>query len=206
MQSSELLWLCHTSIHCHLTGTSLIFTVLQGPPDTHHQKITTCQAEQAGAESQELPHWLTAFQVKIGMPVKAETTKEIWMQPQGKQGRTLWQLRCKSLQQSKALAGGGLPSALLYHHNREPWCSACTGHCDSTVCHPPCPLCTLFSKKKKIFVSQHRAQTSCATSGAHRLLQPWLNPKKQLHCRKAELTFLLPKGGAAASEAARTLG
>lgn len=62
------------------------------------------------------------------------------------------------------------------------------------------------SPKTTGFVSQHKAQTSCAMSGAHRLLQPWLNPKKQLHCRKAELTFLFPKGGAAASEAARTLG
>lgn len=42
-------------------------------------------------------------------------------------------------------------------------------------------------------------------SGAQGLLQPWLNPKKQLHCRKAELTFLYPKGAAAASEAARKL-
>lgn len=42
------------------------------------------------------------------------------MQPQCEQGRTLQQLRWKSLQQSKALAGGGLPSALLYHHNTEP--------------------------------------------------------------------------------------
>lgn len=42
------------------------------------------------------------------------------MQPQCEQGRTLQQLRWKSLQQSKALAGGGLLSALLYHHNTEP--------------------------------------------------------------------------------------
>lgn len=66
------------------------------------------------------------------------------------------------------------------------------------------PLHPLLQKEQAL--CQHKAQTSCATSGAHRLLQPWLNPKKQLHCRKAELTFLIPKGGAAASEAATALG
>lgn len=139
MQSSELLRLSHTSIHCHLTRISLTRSVLKGPPDTHHQKITTCQAEQAGAESQALPHWLTAFQEKTSIPVKAETTKEICMQPQCEQGRTLQQLRCK------ALAGGGLPSALLYHHNTQPG-ALHSQDTDSTICHPPCPLCTLFSK------------------------------------------------------------
>lgn len=82
------------------------------------------------------------------------------------------------------------------------WCSEHTGHCDSTIHHPPCPLCT---KKNRLCI-RAQTQTSCAMSGAHRLLQLYLNPKKQLHCRKAELTFLFPKGGAAASEAERTLG
>lgn len=209
MQSSELLWLSHTSTHCPFTGTSLTCTVLQGPPDTRHQKIPTCQAEQAGEESQALPHWLTAFQVKTSIPVKAETTKEIWMQPQCEQGRTLQQLRCKSLQQSQALAGGGLLSALLYHHNTQPGAL----HTQDTVTAPYVthlvPSAPSSPKKKTKnqsgFVSQHKAQPSCAMSGAQGLLQPWLNPKKQLHCRKAELTFLYPKGAAAASEAARKL-
>lgn len=106
---------------------------------------------------------------------------------------------------SKALAGRRLPSALLCHHSTEPGAL----HAQDTV---TAPYVTHIipsapsSPKRTGFVSQHKAQTSCAMSAAHRLLQPWLNPKKQLHCRKAELTFLFPKGGAAASEAARTLG
>lgn len=86
-----------------------------------------------------------------------------------------------------------------------------TGHRDSTCSAPSVthlvPSAPSSLKEKPGFVSQHKAQTSCAMrSAAHGLLQPWLNPKKQLHCRKAELTFLFPEGRAAASEAARTLG
>lgn len=42
--------------HIHSLSSYGDFTVLQSPPDTCHQKITACQAEQAGAESQALPH------------------------------------------------------------------------------------------------------------------------------------------------------
>lgn len=40
----------------HTLSSYRDFTVLQGPPETCQQKITTCQAEQAEAESQALPH------------------------------------------------------------------------------------------------------------------------------------------------------
>lgn len=72
--------------HIHTLSSYRDFTDLHSPEGPSRcmppkKKITTCQAEQAGAESQALPHWMTALQEKTSIPVKAETTKEIQMQP-----------------------------------------------------------------------------------------------------------------------------
>lgn len=121
MQSSELLRAALAFPHVHMLSSYRDFTDLHSPAGPSRpqatKKITTCQAEQPQEES--TASLADSIPGENKHSCQVETTKEIRMQPQCEQ-RTLQQLRWKSLQQSKALAGGGLPSALLYHHNTEP--------------------------------------------------------------------------------------
>lgn len=124
MQSSELLRAALAFPHVHMLSSYRDFTDLHSPAGPSRPQATKKNHNlPSRATTRRKPSTASLADSIPGEnkhSCQVETTKEIRMQPQCEQGRTLQQLRWKSLQQSKALAGGGLPSALLYHHNTEP--------------------------------------------------------------------------------------
>lgn len=131
MQSSELLRAALAFPHIHMLSSYRDFTDLHSPAGPSRHRLPKNHNLQSRASRSTKPSTASLADSIPGEnkhSCQAETTKEIWMQPECEQGRTLQQLRWKSLQQSKALAGGGLPAALLYHHNTE--------HTQNTVTAP----------------------------------------------------------------------
>lgn len=126
------------------------FTVLQGPSDTCHQEIPTCQAEQAGAESQALPHSIPG-ENKQELPRNYRCSHSV--------SRGAAEMEIPAAKQSPGRGRAPLSSPVPSQHRA--WCSAHTGHWDSTICHPPRPLCTLFSKKNRLCITAQSPDKLC---------------------------------------------